>query len=384
MFAPWYPYSTKPRPSLELLPGAPAATYVASGQLAGSYGESATCTRATGKTCVNYDGTVFTLGNNIPAVEPQGLLIEGQHTNLCLRSQELDNATWVKTGGAGAAAPVVTANAATAPDGTVTADRVAFAAVSTAGQRSDLSQSLATSAASYTFSLWIKGATTGGTIFLLWYDGTFVTKIPVTFTTAWQRLSFTRTLLANAGSGFSLGYAKDNYDATGSAVDVDIWGVQIEQNPFVRSYVATTSTTATSNKDSVVMAVAPLPITSGYFELDFTPRWSTNAGATLFDTRDGAGNNGVAMYVQSDTLVFINGAVSFAQSAAQTWVPNQTYRLRAFFRNTTIAIYRDNAEIGGNASASMPGGHTAFRIGDGFAAASPLDGWIRNFKCGRL
>ena len=151
-----------------------------------------------------------------------------------------------------------------------------------------------------------------------------------------------------------------------------------------RIAIATAGTSVTRNKDALVMSVSALPVTSGFFQLDFTPRWSTNAGATLIDTRDGAGNNGVAMYVQSDTLVFINGAGSFAQSPAQVWVPNQTYRLRAIFRNTTIAISRNDIEIGGNAAATMPTGHTAFRLGDGFAASSPLDGWIRNFSSGRL
>lgn len=48
----------------------------------------------------------------------KGVLIEGARTNLCLRSQEFDNASWTKT------RATVTANAIAAPDGTVTADKI--------------------------------------------------------------------------------------------------------------------------------------------------------------------------------------------------------------------------------------------------------------------
>lgn len=47
-----------------------------------------------------------------------GLLLESDRTTLNLRSQELDNASWVKVNA------TVTANATTAPDGTLTADKI--------------------------------------------------------------------------------------------------------------------------------------------------------------------------------------------------------------------------------------------------------------------
>lgn len=49
----------------------------------------------------------------------EGLLIESQRTNLLLRSEEFDNASWTKTN------LTVTANSVVAPDGTTTADTLA-------------------------------------------------------------------------------------------------------------------------------------------------------------------------------------------------------------------------------------------------------------------
>lgn len=53
--------------------------------------------------------------------------MKGATKNLVTYSEQFDNAAWLKqNGGAGSAAAVVTANAAVAPDGTTTADRIVF------------------------------------------------------------------------------------------------------------------------------------------------------------------------------------------------------------------------------------------------------------------
>ena len=69
---------------------------------------------------LNQEGVLELMGNNVPRVDytntcPE-LLIEKASTNLLLRSQEFDDASWLKTNAN------VTANLTTAPDGTLTAD----------------------------------------------------------------------------------------------------------------------------------------------------------------------------------------------------------------------------------------------------------------------
>jgi hypothetical protein len=83
--------------------------------------------------------------------------------NLLTYSEQFDNAAWTKTFGGTGSAPVVTANAALAPDNTMTADSVVFnrGAGNTLSDLSDLSQSASTSAGSHFGTVWLKAATAG-------------------------------------------------------------------------------------------------------------------------------------------------------------------------------------------------------------------------------
>ena len=84
-----------------------------------------TFTRASTGTYVGSNGTLRTAGINEArfdhsplTLESLGLLVEEARTNLLLRSEEFDNASWTKTRSS------VTANAITAPDRTLTGDKL--------------------------------------------------------------------------------------------------------------------------------------------------------------------------------------------------------------------------------------------------------------------
>jgi hypothetical protein len=98
---------------------------------------------------------------------PKGLLIEEQRTQLLLRSEEFDNATWVKTRAS------VTPNVAVAPNGTVTADKLVE---DTSNNSHFLRQDISglTIGAPYTITVYAKAA---GRDFLAWVtsDGSFRT-----------------------------------------------------------------------------------------------------------------------------------------------------------------------------------------------------------------
>src|SRR5690606_5381998 len=108
-----------PRPLTS--PGAWGVSIVNNGVLA----PFVTFTRASEGTYFDSAGTQQTAAVNEPRVdydpltlELRGLLVEEQRTNLLLRSQEFDNASWSKVSSS------VSANAAVAPDGTLTADKI--------------------------------------------------------------------------------------------------------------------------------------------------------------------------------------------------------------------------------------------------------------------
>jgi hypothetical protein len=122
-----------------------------------------TFTRASSKTVTNSAGVLETVGIDVPAFdhnpttgESLGLLVEEQGTNLLLRSEEFDGATWtllnLSAFGSGSVA-----NATTAPDGATTADKVVEDTTPTNTHRIRQLVSV-TSGTTYTFSVFAKAA----------------------------------------------------------------------------------------------------------------------------------------------------------------------------------------------------------------------------------
>jgi hypothetical protein len=106
------------------------------------------CTRATPAAAyyTNANGTLVTFAANTLRYGTNGLLVEEARTNLCLRSQEFDNATWELGNN------TVTANQDTAPDGTVTADLVTLTDIS----HNPHQQITVSASTDYTFSFYAK------------------------------------------------------------------------------------------------------------------------------------------------------------------------------------------------------------------------------------
>jgi len=157
------------------------------------------------------------------------LLLEPQRTNLCLWSQNFDDANWGKTTAS------VTANQATAPDGTNTMDLLVFSA--TAGR---LTQGVATTnGATYTFSVWL--ATQSGTQTVEIGNINLGVWQTVTVTTTPTRFSVTQ--VASSTSRFP------GIQSTG-AYSILAWGGQCELGAYPTTYIPTTTASATRIADS--------------------------------------------------------------------------------------------------------------------------------------
>ena len=70
-------------------------------------------------------GSTFTRASGATVFDRDGVL-KWAPENLVIQSQTFDNAAWTKAAGGTGSVPVVTANDALAPDGTLTADKVVF------------------------------------------------------------------------------------------------------------------------------------------------------------------------------------------------------------------------------------------------------------------
>jgi hypothetical protein len=199
------------------------------------------------------------IGANIPRVEPEGLLLEGSATNLAVQSQDFTT-TWT---GIGTSIPTVTADQAIAPDGTLTADRLQVAAISGVGNYGDINQPRATAAGVHTASLYIRGRSGSGTIYLALLDGTSSTwtSVACNYTsTTWTRFSCSATL--SAGTNYfviGVDLRTGSGQSSQAAQDVYIWGAQLEAATKATSYIPTT--TASSSRPSDIFTGQPVPLT---------------------------------------------------------------------------------------------------------------------------
>jgi hypothetical protein len=170
----------------------------------------------------------FTRGSNATLVDSTGKITYAPN-NLLLQSQTFENIAWASIPSAGTGlAPVVTADAGIAPDGTATADRVQFslAGGTATGDVSRLRQAVTTVAAQYIFSFWVKSFD-GISTYDMTADDANGAANPVAVTGEWQRFSVKATYAAGA-IGVALGLRGARALANSNTADVLVWGAQLE------------------------------------------------------------------------------------------------------------------------------------------------------------
>jgi hypothetical protein len=213
-------------------------------------------TRASTATYIDSAGTLQTAAVDVPRFdhnpttgESLGLLVEEQRTNLLLRSEEFDNASWNPPAPSIA---TVTPNAQIAPNGTLTADT--FATVSGTPAIFQAVACLASTA--YTWSFYVKLGTMAAADFRFAVrddtNGAFIAAdiapsiTPVT--TEWRRVTYTFTTPVGCVlvRPYPYRFSPATYGTT-----VHLWGAQLEAGAFPTSYIPTTTAAVTRNADVV-------------------------------------------------------------------------------------------------------------------------------------
>jgi len=159
----------------------------------------------------------FTRASNGTRINSAGL-VEVTPWNLLQQSETFDNASWSKLGA------TVTANDITAPNGTLTADKVVFS-----GANNSIYQAVSLNGEVATRFVYIKG-TAGETISI---DDIYVSQPNITLTGDWQLIGFTSATPSLRGLGIS------TYGGA-TARTIWLWGAQLNIGSTAKPYFPTT------------------------------------------------------------------------------------------------------------------------------------------------
>ena len=327
----------------------------------------------------------------------KGLLVEEQRTNFF----SISNTAAAGTG------TTITASAATSPDGTTNAYRIAKTDATTPRYISRNTTSMTTVAnRTYTVSAWFK------------YDG-FNTTVSLEYNDSanWDlswNAQFTVantgvTVLSAAGCTQSVqNVGNDWYRAivtftagpaptitsnpvvltriTGaSGVTVLGYGGQIEENAaFPTSYIPTNGATATRNADVASVSTQAFPysaaestlVVSGALLSVGTPGFKTFATLS-----DGTANNRISMYCEASASL-VRQLVSSGGALQSQISPGSVSANTNFKMGTAVAVNDAVAYLNGTAGTpdtvvSMPSAINVLYLGSNFAGGEPINGHIR-------
>ena len=332
--------------------------------------------------------TVYAWGASVPVpgsvawaetgrlrVGSQGALLEPARTNLVLRNTEYDHAAWGKYG-VGASAPSVSANAGAAPDGTATADQIAWPSGVTVAQASILEPAVGltvTTGQPYTWSVWLRAASGTASVYLSFDNGTGpVQPTLITATTAWTQYSITRTIGAgDLGTGGKL-YPEIAIDRRGG-VESDqggpvllVWGAVLEQGEYATSVSLTAGTSVTRAAD--VLSVADSVLGSGSASVHFvlTPEWASSVDATLLASTT---PNELGLATVAGALDFTVGGNDIS-TGALGWSAGTAQTLDAWYTPGGAWRVTDGTHTASGVSAATPStGGTLYLGGSSSAGA---------------
>jgi hypothetical protein len=330
-----------------------------------------TFTRATTATRVNEFGLIETVASGVPrfdhdptTLESLGLLIEEARTNILTYSQQFDDVAWTKN------EVVVTANAGTAPDGTLTAQKITEDNLSTNGYVAQ-TPTLA-NASIYSFSVFAKAA--GKTEVNLYHTGNrFAFAQNVVFNLSngtiastaggasgvikaypdgWYKCTMV-TIATNASGTQSTRIYPGSTTDTGNGTDgVLIWGADYQLGAFPTSYIPTVASSVTRNQDQASISSA-----------NITPLWSS-IGNTIVQESSYTSQaskivtTGVSVYVSGNNRIRILDSDGSRTSTVSGRVEGDTSTRNStpvFYNSTANTVYTNKAAFFVN-TGEYPGG----------------------------
>jgi len=350
---------------------------------------SVTFARTTTATYVDRYGVLQTAPIDEPRFEKEGLLIEGTSTNLLPYSD--DFSSW------NLANITVASDSTLSPDGVTYADKMTDTS-STAEAYMHQVITVPDDSATYTLSVFVKAFDLSEIV--LWtniYPGGTSTSTVFNFASetatnngkvqkldnGWYRLSISVTNNSSGNTSLQFRVQAENWGDSG--VDTGshyVWGAQLEELPFVSSYIPTTSSAVTRGQDVATVSydnnmmsatqeltvVADMNVPS-YNVLNTSPRgWFGIVGETY-------------RYIRTAHNV-INGSVAGTGLLASFTISKALNNYCFTSNSTGIISYVDGASVStGSALTVQRTGATSISLGEtGHSSSTKLFGHIKNFK----
>jgi hypothetical protein len=370
-----------------------------------------TLARTTNKYYHRYDQGVLHLAPaGMLIVDDYGMHIEGDAENICKQSQTLDNATWAKWNCS------VGANAAAAPDGTITADAIEEDGYNTWKRIIQGNITLATDT-KYVYSIYAKKATrdyvailfydavgpgTLGSVYFNLADGVKGTEATapddcgiIDLDNGWYRLWMTVTTV-NSGEHrayiFSANTDNDiDYQGVLDQEAIYAWGAQVELGTYPSSYIPTVASTETRNADDVDLdsdvAVALNTAGQGTIECEFMlPDIETLlAQSRIADLSSGSAILRMVLYVHTDGRLrayvrSVEGTQADFATGAVSCADGEWHTASLSWRTDYISLICDGAETV-DTEAIVPVGFTELAIGKNYDDSLYFNGgWIRKLR----
>lgn len=319
----------------------------------------------------------------------KGLLIEEQRTNLVFPSEDFA-APWSIYNA------TIVADAGTAPNGTLTADRI-----DSAGAGIFRSGVGVVNATAYTYSVFLKHVSGTGIVSNIGFER--FGAVPLAGTSSFNLL--TGTVISNGAqvtassiTAFGNGWYRVSVTVTSTDVTTTLinyapagdqflmWGAQLEQGAFSTSYIPTTTAAATRAADVASVTGANFSNwynqTEGTMFVEPTLTGSRTSDCTFFRIDDGTNNNrtqsgtGASFTVLNSFIIF--GGVS--QGTNVVSVSPTVASKSAFAFATNISVAAANGTVGTtDTTVAVPTGLNRLLLGRDDTVGY-LNGHIRSFK----
>ena len=370
-----------------------------------------TVNRNSSKWVLGSDGYLYEVPADQPALEYysdgtfRGALVEPQSINLCKQSEDIGT-IWAKSNDT-----TVTTNAANAPDGTSTADKLGDDGATGTGNVW-VSQAITVSVnTKYTASVFLKsdglsfallqadgydGIAQANQFFGLSGAGSTGTGTNLddsrieAYPNGWYRCSITWTQgAADTSFTFRVWVANSISSLT---VDLDgtssifVWGTQVEESPIATSYIPTTTGAVTRLKDDIFFTNASSVIGQSEGTLFIEVDWQLVSGTAqvLLMASDGTSGNRVQIYVSANNLLMqltANNSTQTLQGVSSTGYSG-IQKIAFAYKTDDFELYRNGSSISTDTSGSLASLATLTDVdfGQFYSASFQVNMWIRDAR----